>query len=145
MPVWSRLLPILLVLGCKGPIAVFPGGSLSGEVRPAPSDWAFAGDYGTVQLETRPGEPYSVNIGFTILNDRLYINAGDSETQWVKNISANPLVRLRMTGLIYNLRAERVTDSTEIAAFAIAWTNQSMFRRDPTTLEQVWIYRLVAR
>jgi hypothetical protein len=62
----------------------------------------------------------------------------------VKNIAANPAVRLRVDGVIYDLRAERVTEPAEIAAFAVAWTGQSTFRRDPSKYEQVWIYRLVA-
>ncbi len=50
-----RLFSLLLLLatfGCNGPFALLPGGKLDGEVKPAPSDWAFAGDYGTGQLET---------------------------------------------------------------------------------------------
>ncbi|MBW2697142.1 MAG: hypothetical protein JRE70_11765 [Deltaproteobacteria bacterium] len=82
---------------------------------------------------------------FTILEGRLYIKAGDTETQWVKNIASNPLVRLRMDEVLYDLRAERVMGEGEIAAFAGAWTSQSMFRRDPTGLDEVWIYRLVSR
>ena len=126
-------------------LAVLPGGRLDGEIRQAPSDWDFAGDYGTVQLETHATEPYSVNIAFTVLDGRLYINAGDTETQWVKNLSANPQVRLRMDGVMFELRAERIADPAEIAAFGRAWTSQSMFRRDPTGLGEVWIYRLVPR
>ncbi len=148
MTVSFRLLALPLVLaalGCNGPMGLLPGGELNGEVRPAPADWAFAGDAGTVQLETRPEDPYSVNIAFTVLGGRLYINAGDTETQWVKNIASNPLVRLRLDGVLYDLRAERVMDADEIAAFAGAWTGQSMFRRDPTGLDEVWIYRLVSR
>ncbi len=57
----------------------------------------------------------------------------------------DPRVRLRMDGVLYDLRAERVTDSAEIAEFAAAWTSQSMFRRDPTALDEVWLYRLVPR
>jgi hypothetical protein len=148
MKVSFRLLALPLVfaaLGCNGPFGLLAGGELDGKVRPAPTDWAFAGDYGTVQLETRPEDPYSVNIAFTILEGRLYINAGDTETQWVKNIASNPLVRLRMDEVLYDLRAERVMGEGEIAAFAGAWTSQSMFRRDPTGLDEVWIYRLVSR
>jgi hypothetical protein len=139
------LLLLLATIGCNGPFALLPGGKLDGEVKPAPSDWAFAGDYGTVQLETRPEEPYSVNVAYTVLEGRLYVNAGDTETQWVKNMTVSPLVRLRMDGVLYDLRAERVTDTAEISAFGKAWTSQSMFRRDPAELGEVWVYRLVSR
>ena len=143
-----RLLISLIALaaaGCNGPFVLLPGGELDGEIEAAPSDWGFAGEYGTVQLETRPDDPYSVNIAYTVIEGRLYINAGDSETRWVKNITTNPLVRLRMKAVLYELRAERVTDADEIAVFGKAWTSQSMFRRDPTELGEVWVYRLVAR
>ncbi len=139
------LLLLLATFACNGPFVLLPGGELDGRVEPAPSDWVFAGDYGTVQLETRPEDPYSVNIAYTVLDGRLYINAGDTETQWVKNMSVNPLVRLRLEGVLYDLRAERVTESSEISAFGEAWTGQSMFRRDPAELDQVWLYRLVSR
>ncbi len=82
---------------------------------------------------------------FTIVDGQLYINAGGTETQWAINIKENPLVRLRMDGVLYDLRAERVSDPAEIAAFAAAWTSQSFFRRDPSELEQIWLYRLVPR
>jgi hypothetical protein len=130
---------------CGGPTLLLPGGQLEGEARPAPADWSSAGDYGTAQLETRPEDPYSVNVGFTVVDGRVYVNAGDTETRWVQHIAADPRVRLRIDGALYDLRAERVTDSGEIASFARAWTSQSRFRRDPTELEQVWLYRLVAR
>ena len=98
-----------------------------------------------MQLETRPDDPYSVNIAYTVMEGRLYVNAGDTETRWVQHMSADPRVRLRLDGVIYELRAERVSDPDELAAFARAWTSQSVFRRDPTQLDEVWLYRLVAR
>jgi len=144
----ARFLAFLCTLAavcCNGPFAVIPGGRLDGDVQSVPSDWSFAGDYGTIQLETRPDQPYSVNIAYTVMNGILYINAGDTETQWVKNMEANPKVRLRMDEALYGLIAQRVSETDDIAAFAVAWTDQSMFRRDPTKLDEVWIYRLVSR
>jgi len=135
----------IAALGCNGPTGLLPGGNLEGETQPAPPDWSFAGDYGTAQIETRPQDPYSVNLVFTILDGGLYVNAGDSETQWVKNMTEDPRVRLRVDGVVYELRAERVTDADEITAFGEAWTSQSMFRRDPAGYDEVFIYRLVAR
>ena len=148
MPIWLRIrLPLLVfaLLACSGPFGLLPGGELEGAVEPAPSDWAFAGDVGTAQLETKRGDPYSVNLAYTILDGSLYVNAGATETQWVQNLTANPRVRLRIKGVIYELRADRVTDPAEIARFAQAWTSQSMFRRDPTEFDEVWIYRLAPR
>ena len=137
----------ITLAGCgNGPFVVFPGGSLAGETNPVPADWTFAGDYGTIQLESNPAEPYSVNIAYTVLDGRVYINAGDTETQWVTYIIANPNVRMRMEGVLYEMSAVRVSDSDTIVRFGDAWTDQSMFRRDPAELEgEVWIYELVAR
>ena len=140
------LVVVFALAGCSSPFGLLPGGLLNGEVESAPGDWGFASEYGTAQLETRPDDPYSVNLAFTVWDGRLYINAGDTETQWVKNMTANPLVRLRIDGTIYSLRAERVTDRAEIAMFGKVWASQSMFLRDPAELEdEVWVYRLVAR
>lgn len=148
MPLLFRLIAISLLLsaiGCNGPFVLLPGGKLDGSPLPTPANWAFAGDYGTVQLETHPEDPYSVNVAYTVLNGQIYINAGDTETQWVQHMRANPLVRLRLEGSLYDLRADRVTDAAKIVEFGKAWTDQSMFRRDPTELDEVWLYRLVAR
>ena len=135
----------LLLAGCNGPLPFMSGGTLSGEEQPAPRTWALAEDSGVAQLETRPEDPYSVNIAYTLMEGRLYINAGDTETAWVEKMEANPLVRLRISEVIYLLRAERVTDAGEISDFGKLWVAQSMFQRDPTKLEEVWIYRLVPR
>ena len=135
----------LAALGCNGPFGFASGGALAGSVAPVPADWTAVGDYGTAQLETNPENPYSVNLAYTRMDDVLYLNAGDTETQWVKNMNANPDVRLRIDGTIYALRAERVTETDEIERFGVAWTSQSTFRRDPTELDEVWIYRLRGR
>jgi len=145
-----RLLPAFLALlvpflwACEGPTAVFPGGELAGPVEPAPTSFAFARDAGTVQLETRPEDPYSVNIACAVVGDTLYVSAGDNKSQWVENMEANPLVRMRIAGDIYPLRAERVIDDAEMRAFADEWTKNS-WARDPTTLDEAWVYRLEAR
>ena len=145
-------LPIVFVtlgslgsFGCGGPTGLLPGGALSGEPAATPSDWRFAGDAGTIQLETNPEEPYSVNLAFTVMDGLLYINAGGTETQWAKNIARNPDVKLRLDGRLYDLRAERLVAQDRIEAFAEAWTSQSFFRRDPLGYDEVWIFELVAR
>lgn len=139
------ILLVLMAISCNGPTGLMAGGGIDGEAQPAPSDWAFAGDAGLAVLETRPEEPYSVNLAYTVLDGVLYVNAGGTETQWVKNMDSDPRVRLRIEDSVYELRAVRVTDSAEIESFAKAWLDQSFFRRDPLGYDEVWIYRLVAR
>ena len=133
-----------LTTGCNGPLPFLSGGALEGIAQPAPGSWALDDDFAVVQLETNPEEPYSVNIAYTQIDGALFINAGDTETRWVKHINANPMVRLRRGSTIYEARAERVTDPGQIGTFGDAWTSHSMFHRDPRKLDPVWIYRLVA-
>ena len=144
-----RIAALGLVLGalaCNGPIVMLPGGQLEGEVAPTPEWTSLEDPYGTAQLETLPEDPYSVNLAYTVVDGRLYVNAGDTETRWVENMNADPRVRLRIDGRIYELRAERVRDPEEIAAFGQVWTSQSFFLRDPSQLDgEVWVDRLVAR
>lgn len=139
------LLAIAVFTGCNGPLPFLSGSALNGGVVPTPQTWALEEDFGMAQLETNPDEPYSVNIAYTQIDGQLYLNAGDTETQWVKYMDANPNVRLRISDAIYELRAERIRDPQEVAAFGKAWTDHSMFHRDPVALEQVWIYRLAGR
>jgi hypothetical protein len=146
----NHLLPILVALvlplfsACGGPLAVFPGGALDGPVKPAPQSFAFARDAGTIQLETGAEAPYSVNIACAVVGDRLYVSAGGNRARWVENMEANPLVRLRINGEVYELRAQRVTDDEEMRVFANEWTKNA-WARDPTTLDEVWVYRMEVR
>ena len=146
----ARSLPVLfatmLATACNGPLPFLSGGALSGPVAEPPAQWSEWGAYGSViQFETNPAEPYSVNIAYTVVGETLYVNAGDTKTKWVEHMEADPRVRLRRDGTVYELRAERVTAADEIARFGEAWTDQSFFRRDPATLGEVWIYRLDRR
>lgn len=138
-------LSALALAGCNGPWLLLPGGTLDGVVKPVPADWASLAPFGTVQLETSPDEPYSVNIACMLIDGALQINAGDTETAWVKNMAANPNIRLRVRGGVYELKASRITSAEEIAAFGAEWMKQGSWARDPTKLEQVWIYRLDPR
>ena len=143
MKLASVLLVALLALACGDPFVLLPGGRLDGEVRANPGEKPLPDGYGTGQLETNPADPYSVNLVYTVLDGRIYVNAGDEERAWTKNLEADPRARLRVDDVIYELRAERVTDRAEIAEFGKAWLGQSTFRQDPSSFAQVWVYRLV--
>lgn len=118
---WGLALAIGL-LAC-GPIGPLPGGALRGEVVSGPvDDWSFTADVETVQLETRPSDPYSVNTWIYGEGDRLYVPTSlilgasePTERQWVRNVIEDDRVRLRIDGRIYERRAVRVTDAAELA------------------------------
>lgn len=140
------LVLVALLLGCNGPLPFLSGGELEGEAVEAPERWSeWDESYGVIQFETNPAEPYSVNIAYTVVDERLYVYAGDTETKWVEHMQQDPRVRLRRGDSIYALRAERVSDAAEVAAFAKAWTEHGAYHRDPLALDEVWLYRLTPR
>ena len=143
----TRIAALVLVLaaGCSRPWLVIPGGKLDGTVKPTPESFAFAKNGATIQLETRPQDPYSVNVSSAIVDGSLYVSGGDTKTRWVENMIADPEVRARVAGDVYELRARRVEDPAELRAFAAAWLARSTFARDPLKFPEVWVYRLEPR
>ena len=135
----------LTVSACDGPPHFMAGGELSGAVSDVPVVWQLDEESGLAQLETRPEDPYSINLTYVQMDGRFYIYAGDTKTNWVKHIEQTPLVRIRVDDAIYPTRAVRVDDDDEIRAFAGIWANLSAFQRDPLKLEEIWLYYLVAR
>ena len=68
--------------GCAEPFIVMAGGQLSGEVTDPPADWSEFNDEEIIQLETRPEDPYSVNIWMIASGPDLYVATGDDPTRW---------------------------------------------------------------
>lgn len=138
-------LATLLLTGC-GPLVMIPGGELSGEVKPAPSDWSFTDDVDNVQLETRPEDPYSVNVWAVAANDAIYIASGrGSDASWAKHIAEDPRVRLRVGDAIYELQAEPTSDEAELDAFLAAAQKKYDFDPDPEQRETAVLFRLRPR
>lgn len=123
---------------------MFPGGALSGPVKPAPESFAFAENGSTIQLETNPADPYSVNIAAAIVGQDLYVSAGDNHATWAQYMDADPRVRVRIDGDVYELAARRVTDASELDAFAEVWL-QNAWARDPRGFDEVFVYELGPR
>lgn len=142
----AALVAVTLLCGCGGPLPFLAGGKLAGPVLPTPASFAFAKDAGTIQLETRPEDPYSVNVAGAVVGDGLYVSAGNNRSRWVENIAASPLVRVRIEGDVYELRARRVTGAAEMDAFAATWLGLGAWARDPRKLEgEVYVYALEPR
>lgn len=140
-------LPLALFALACGPLGPMPGGRLSGEVADPPSDWSFTDAQKNVQLETRPSDPYSVNIWGAAVGDRFYVASGKGgETAWAANIEQDPDVRLRVGKTLYELRAVRVDDDAgERGRFLAALKRKYDYSPDAEDSSQAWLYRLEPR
>jgi hypothetical protein len=99
--------------GFLGPLGPIGGGRLRGEVAAStPADWSFADRVGEVQVETQWGLlPWSVTTWCLTHAGRLYLPSRNClAKRWVQNVLANPEVRVRLEGRIYELRAVRDED-----------------------------------
>ena len=136
----------LFALGC-GPTGPLPGGGLSGEVATnLPADWSFTDEEMTVQLETRPEDPYSVNLWGVSLGDRFYLASGrGGEATWVAHIAEDPNVRLRVGETIYELRAVRVSNDTHGERFLEALTHKYDWEPSSSEADEAWLFRLDPR
>ena len=136
---------MLVVAACE-PTFVFAGGELGGTERTMPSDWGFTEDFGTVQIETRPADPYSVNVWGVGVDRNFYVAASDaSEATWAQAIKAEPRVRLRVGNDIYALLAERTDDPQELAGVIDAYIDKYGGERDRSFIRHAWVFRLGPR
>ena len=81
-------------MGCNGPFVLLPGGALEGSTVATPDSWSSTDEVDTVQLESRPAVPYSVNIWVIALGEHLYVHAEASRSTWVEKKEANPSARV---------------------------------------------------
>ena len=142
----SITLPFVLaiLIGCGGPFLLPPGGELEGPVAETPDDWSFTDDVSTVQVETRPEDPYSINIWAVSLGDSLYLHAGANRTTWVENLEQDPRARVAVEGTLYEVRASRVEDPEEFAKFAGVYAAKYGRRPRNENIDEIFVYRLRA-
>jgi len=102
--------------GCEGPFLVFPGGELGGTVVTEPvDDWSFATS-AFVDLETRPADPYSVQLNYVVKDGKLYIDPAEGRT-WFEHLRADPNVRVRFDDQIYPVKAVLAGQPGELESF----------------------------
>jgi len=141
----SVLAVSVLLTGCDEPFIVLPGGALSGDVVQAPEQWGNVGDTDVVQLETRPSDPYSVNIWTVAIGHDLYVATGEDGTRWTANLEQDRNVRLRIDGNVYALRAMPVVEPAERAAVAAAYVSKYGVDSDDNWVAAGQIFRLDRR
>lgn len=96
---------------------MFSGGRLSGEEGSWPTGWQDAADVSQIQLETRPEDPHSVNVWIVVVDGAAYISTSllhgtevPDEREWVRNVAADPRVRVRIDGVVYLAQLEVLDD-----------------------------------
>ena len=115
------------------PFIGFPGGALEGEPREVPGDWDWTKDFGTIQLETRPGvDPYSVNLWGVGIGPHFYVGTSPEGTGWSNNLDADDNVRLLVGTDLFTLQAARVSDAQEMRRVVKAYAVK--YESDPEEL-----------
>ncbi len=134
-----------LITACSGPFVLFPGGALDGPTSAAPADWGFTAATDTIQLETNPNDPYSVNIWAVGMGDALYVHAGANRATWIENMEADPRVRVRISGNLYELSAARVEDQAEFDRFSGVYEEKYGNAPRNPSVKEAYLFRLHAR
>jgi len=117
------------LVACGGPFLVIPGGRLSGEVVDEPvEDWSFVREHHRfVDLETRPGDPYSVELNYVVRDGELYVDPAEGR-RWLDHIREDPRVRVRFGDRIHPLEAVLVGRPGELEGFD---PDRYVYRLDP--------------
>jgi hypothetical protein len=133
-----------LAVGC-GPFLLMPGGQLEGTSSPTPDDWSLLREIDTVQLETRPEDPYSVNVWAIGMGPRVYLHAGANRSTWVEHMEENTAVRLLAEGSLYDMRATRVEGQDEFDRFSDVYEAKYGSRPRNENIGEVYLFRLEKR
>ena len=119
----ALLVAISFSVGCAGPLGVFPGGTLAGpEVSTVASAFpaeALPDAGGVIQLETRPSDPYSVNLNARKIAGHVYLDPTEARA-WFQHIQADARIRIRFPGdeEVYLALAIVEEDAEVVAQFA---------------------------
>jgi hypothetical protein len=93
-----------------GPIGPIPGGAFQGTVDPTPTLDASNLEK-VIELEIRPAKPWSLHVWNVVVDGEIYVpSAVGARRRWTAVAVAEPNVRLRTHGRIYERRIEKVSD-----------------------------------
>lgn len=107
------------LLAACGPV---PGGSLAGAPAPVPADWsaALADGKAFCEIESRPRDPHSIQLECFLHDGALHVQSHRwalspwwPAQSWAEIWIAEPAVRVRLDGDLYDLRAVHVTDPVQ--------------------------------
>ncbi len=107
-----------------GPLGPIPGGPLQGQVEStARPDWSGIED--VIEIEIRPDKPWSLSVWNAVIDGELYIpSAMGAKRRWPAVALADPRVRVRTGGKIYERRIVKVEDGALRSRIAKAITER---------------------
>ena len=127
---WVAVLMLVFLIagmGCGGPWLAIPGGHLSGrEVEKVPADWTSETAQ-FMELETRPEDPYSVQLSYFVVDGKLYLDPAEGR-MWLDHMRDDPRVRARFGQRIYRLQAVLAAEPGEMEGFD---PTRFIYRLDP--------------
>ena len=71
---------------------------------------------GVFELETRPGDPYSVQLNYVVRDGKLYLDPAEGK-RWLDHMRADPRVRVRFGDRIYPATVVLVGEPGELEGF----------------------------
>jgi hypothetical protein len=132
-----------------GPLGVVPGGRLAGPLAADQNpDWSFTEQLQTIAVEVDPEHPLSVTTWVFTLGGALYVAADffNPLKRWPHRALADPRVRLRIDGRIYERRAVRVEDPVLIGRLRRAIADKYDIADDGIASKvDVWFFRMDPR
>jgi hypothetical protein len=129
-----------------GPLGPIPGGAFVGPVNPEPQpDWSQVEK--VIELEIRPSRPWSLSVWAVDIDGELYVpSRAGARRRWPAAALADPRVRVRTNGQIYERRIERVTDPPQRERVARAIAGRYGFDADAAAADDTtWYFHLAPR
>lgn len=129
-----------------GPLGPIPGGAFVGPVDPDPDpDWTDLEK--VIELEIRPERPWSLSVWNVVIDGELYVpSARGAQRRWTSVALANPDVRVRTRGKIYEMRIEQVIDPALRRKIGAAVVERyELAGSDDDDLETTWFFHIGPR
>jgi hypothetical protein len=129
-----------------GPLGPIPGGAFVGPVDPN-RDPQWDDLEKVIELEIRPDKPWSLSVWNVVIDGELYVpSARGAQRRWTSVALADPNVRIRTHGKIYEQRIEQVTDPSLRRKIGQAVVERyDLERGDESDLESTWFFHVVPR
>ena len=129
-----------------GPVAMLPGGPMSGQLASGSFPGFEQPPGGLIELQVEGWRPSSRTVIGFLHEGNLYVPAVRAESKmWPERVLANSNVIVRHRGDLYERRAKRVTDSELISRLREAASDTGRLTPEMFVADTTWYFRLDPR